>query len=81
MTNLTDALGEEDAIFTIRVKVTHHPDELNTVQATTTTHLKTGPKANPDYVWSVIHKAVAHENAQFLKYHASFIASLKEPRP
>lgn len=63
------AVGDEDALLTIYVLTSHHPNELNTTQTTTKTHLKTGPKANPLVVWGAIQQAIAGENAAFVKYH------------
>lgn len=64
-------VADEDAILTIRVRVSHHENELNSVQYTTETHIRTGDKANPICVWDAITQAIAHENTEFLKVHSS----------
>ena len=64
-------VADEDAILTIRVRVSHHENELNRVQYTTETHIRTGDKANPICVWDAITQAIAHENTEFLKVHSS----------
>ena len=58
-----------EAVLTIRVLLSIEPDSLNTEHRVTETHLKTYPEASIDGVWDAIQWAIAHENAEFCKYH------------